>query len=468
MRCVMFVTFMRQFFGACLAGKALGRWNFAVTDLVLPAKNFPQNDEIDLVELLRSLWTQKLLIALIAGTCTFLAGIYAFLATPVYQVQSVMRPALIKDLDELNRTGIYELSPSAALSRIGAALDSYENRLGYFKSNPQLFASLDREGQTLEQAFERFNETSFAMQMPDPKKADTLSPYLGIQLTYPHGIDGVSVVNGLVAHTIQRERERLGRDLQAIIQNRLKNLQLNITSARANYETSKEARIVQLTEADKLKRVVLQDELTALRQQLKTRRENRIQQLGEAIHIAKSLGISKPTTPSALGQDQRVSQGSVVRTEVNNQQIPLYFMGAEALEAERKTLLQRKSDDFTEPRIAEITKELQLLESNRQIEVLKLRENEDLFLTDLAAWHAEEARLRNLRIDTNALQLVTLDQVATEPRRPIKPKKLLILVLGVVLGGMLGVFGALVRHLLRPKQQHAYPLLVDTPGAGSN
>ena len=432
-----------------------------MTDLVFPAKKLPQNDEIDLVELFRSLWSQKLLIVLIAGVCTCTAGLYAFVATPVYQVQSVLRPASIKDLDELNRTGIYELSPSAALSRVGAALDSYENRLDYFKKNLQLFAALQQEGQTLEQAFERFNDESFAMQVPDPKKAETMSPFVGIRLTYQRGLDGVSVVNGLVAHAIQRERELLSRDLQAIIENRLKNLQLSITSARANYETSKEARIVQLTEADKLKRAVLLDELTALRQQLKTRRDNRIQQLGEAIHIAKSLGISKPTTPSALGQDQR-TQGSVVRTEVNNQQIPLYFMGTEALEAERKILLQRKSDDFTEPRIAEITKELQLLKSNRQIEVLKLRENEDLFLADLAAWHAEETRLRNLRIDADALQLVTLDQVATEPRRPIKPKKALIVALGLVLGGMLGVFIALVRHMLRPKQEQAYPLLANS------
>ena len=97
----------------------------------------------------------------------------------------------------------------------------------------------------------------------------------------------------------------------------------------------------------------------------------------------------------------------------------------------------------------EILKELQLLENNRQIEVLKLRENEDLFLTDLAKLREEEARLRNLKVDFDTLQLVTVDQRAVEPSKPIKPKKALILALGLVLGGMLGVFIALVRGMVR-------------------
>jgi LPS O-antigen subunit length determinant protein (WzzB/FepE family) len=158
-----------------------------------------------------------------------------------------------------------------------------------------------------------------------------------------------------------------------------------------------------------------------------------------------------------LGEGERVAQGNVIRTEVNNQQIPLYFMGSEALEAERNALLQRRSDDFTEPRIAQIAKELQLLANNRQIEVLNKRENEDLFLKDLAIWREEATRLRNLNVDVSSLKLVSIDQVALEPLRPIKPKKALILALGLVLGGMLGLFITLLRNVLRraPLRNHS-------------
>lgn len=416
---------------------------------ILPVIHQNTSDEIDLVALFHSLWEQKLLITLMTLLVGMLAAAYAFLATPEYQVQSVLRPALIKDLDALNRTSVYELTPDQAMQRVGAALESYDRRLEFFRANQGLFEALRQPNRSLEQTFESFNRDAFKMLQPDPKKTDSLSAYVGIQLTYPADVNGVALVNGLVEHVLQSERERIAVGLKTLIQNRLNQLELNMAAARASYEASKEAEIAKLLEADSLKRAELQDELKALRQQLKTHRDNRIVQLDEAIHIARSLGIGKPTTPSALGEGERVAQGSVIRTEVNNQQIPLYFMGSEALEAERNTLLQRRSDDFTEPRIAQIAKELQLLTQNRQVEVLNKRENEDLFLKDLATWREESARLRNLQFDVAGLKLVTIDQVALEPLKPIKPKKALILALGLVLGGMLGLFIALLRNMLR-------------------
>jgi LPS O-antigen subunit length determinant protein (WzzB/FepE family) len=409
------------------------------------------NDEIDLVALFQALWAQKLLIVLVTLLVGMLAAAYAFLATPEYQVQSVLRPAVIKDLDALNRTGVYDLTPEQAMQRVGASLESYDSRLEFFRSNQALFEALRQPNRSLEQTFERFNTQAFKMLQPDAKKTDNLSAYVGIQLAYPQGVDGVALVNGLVDFVVERERERIADDLAVMIQNRLNQLDLKVAAARASYEASKESKIAKLQEADNLKRAELQDELKALRQQLKTRRDNRVAQLDEAIRIAKALGINKPATPSSLGEGERVAQGNVIRTEVNNQQIPLYFMGSEALEAERNALLQRRSDDFTEPRVAQIAKELQLLANNRQIEVLNKRENEDLFLKDLAAWREEAARLRSLQVDASNLKLISIDQLAVEPLRPIKPKKALILALGLVLGGMLGLFIALIRNMVRRK-----------------
>lgn len=417
----------------------------AISPVVRPVSS----DEIDLLTLVHSLWQQKAVITLVTLLVGLAAAAYIFFVTPEYQVQSVLRPASIKDLDALNGTGVYSLAPEQALQRVGAALESYESRLEFFRAHEGLFEELREPDRSLEQTFESFNRDAFKMLQPDPKKTDSLSDYVGIQLTYPAGINGVALVNGLVEDVVQSERQRIAADLGTVIQNRLNQLELKITAARASYEASKEAKIAELLEADNLKRAELQDELKALRQQLKTRRDNRISQLDEAIRIAKSLGIGKPTTPSALGEGERAAQGSVIRTEVNNQQVPLYFMGSEALDAERNTLLQRRSDDFTDPRIAQIAKELSLLENNRQVEVLNKRENEDLFLKNLARWREEAARLRNVQFDITDLKLVTVDQMALEPLKPIKPKKVLILTFGLVLGAMLGLFIALLRNIMR-------------------
>jgi LPS O-antigen subunit length determinant protein (WzzB/FepE family) len=97
------------------------------------------SDEIDLFELFHAIWKQKRLVI----GCTILAGLlgvgYAVLAPRVYQVSSVLRPAAINELDALNRSEVYKLPPADALAKVGAQLESYEARLGFFRANPALF-----------------------------------------------------------------------------------------------------------------------------------------------------------------------------------------------------------------------------------------------------------------------------------------------------------------------------------------
>lgn len=325
-------------------------------------------DEIDLFDLLDSIWEQRLVVIATIALAALAAAAYAFLATPMYQVQSVLRPAAIKDLDVINISDLYSLSPEAALRRVGATLESYDARLSFFRENQELFEKILEPGLTLEQSFERFNAKAFHILQSGTKNQNdqSLSPFIGIQLTYPQGLDGVAIVNGLVQHALQIQRQVIADDIAAMVNNRLNQLERRIAVAKAAYETWKDSEIARLREADELKRKRLEDELAALRQTLNTQRQNRIQQLDEAIKIAKALGITRPTTPSALGSSGlRAEQGSVILTEVHNRQLPLYFMGTEALEAERNALLERTSDDFAEPRIAEIQREPQLLERNR-------------------------------------------------------------------------------------------------------
>lgn len=405
------------------------------------------NDEIDLVELFRALWRQKVLIVGITLLVTALAACYAFLATPYFETRTYLRPVPQSNLDQLNETGIYKLTPEEAINRVASGLSSYDNRLDFFMNNQELFPNIRDDSDRLEQAFAEFNEESFEMLFPDPKRTDNRSAFVGLKLTYPEGVAGASVVNAFVAFVLDLERREIAEDVESLISNRLASLEMKIEAQRANYNASKEAKIATLLENDALKRAQLQDELSTLRDELKTRRTNRIQQLNEAISIAESLGIRKPTSPTAMSDLAR-GNTQVIRTEVTNRETPLYFMGTEALTAERDALVGRKSDDFIEPRIAEIQSELAMLENNREVEILRSREGEDLYLSNLAELREEAARLKGIKLDTDRLRLVRLDQPALEPSNPVKPKKAMILALGLVLGGMIGVFVALVRSLV--------------------
>ncbi|WP_082629668.1 Wzz/FepE/Etk N-terminal domain-containing protein [Pseudomonas paralactis] len=413
-----------------------------------PAPPTSPSREIDVVELSQAIWKERKLILAVAIFAILLAAAYAFIATPEYRVTTVLRPSAINALDALNRSEIYRLPPDEALTKVGASLESYETRLGFFREHQKLFKSFEQPGRTLEQSFEAFNRNSVRLLSSDAKKADSLNAYIQMEMNYPKGVDGVAILNGLVDYAITRERNQIAADLDVIVKNRLNEIKGKLDAARSGYNAEKEARIALLTEADALRRAQLQDELKALRIQLKTRRTDRMAQLSEAIGIAKSLGIRKPSTPSSLGESERGEAVSMMRTEINNQQVPLYFMGVDALEAERAALLQRKSDDFTEQRIAQIANELQLLQSNRQIEVLNQRKNEDLFLKGVEPMRAEIARLHNLNMDMGNLQLVAIDKQAVEPTSPIKPNKLLIVILGAFLGVLLGIFSAVCRYFL--------------------
>lgn len=90
-----------------------------------------------------------------------------------------------------------------------------------------------------------------------------------------------------------------------------------------------------------------------------------------------------------------------------------------------------------------------MLATNREIEVLNRRENEDIFLAGVQPIRAEMTRLNNLNIDMSRLKLVTIDQQALEPLSPVKPNRPLVVLIGLFLGAILAVFIALAHHAFR-------------------
>lgn len=433
---------------------------------VPPAASRLHSDEIDLAELVQSLWRQRVLIAVVTGVVTLAALLYALLATPVYQVQSVLRPAQMRDLDMLNATGLYPLDTLNALREVGIGLESYDTRWAFYRDNAGLFEGLREPGVSLEQSFEEFNAKAFTVFWPSQKGDAPQGSFVGIRMEYPEDADGVAILNGLVAHTIEQETQRVRDDLAVMIDNRIAQIERQIDAAQVSYHADTESEIARLEESDALKRQTLEDELAALRLELKTRRLNRIEQLDEAIRIAETLDIELPTTPSSMAGASMAGQtGNVIRTEINNQAIPLYFMGTQALAAERDALQARESDDFAEPRIAQIAKELEILKINRRVAVLKEREEVTRFIEGIAKMRGDIAHLESLRVGLDDMRLVRVDQPAVQPLKPVAPKKKLVVALGLVLGGMLGVMAALMRNLFGARHwrvEAAKPLGLET------
>lgn len=420
-----------------------------VCNVLAPAA--PRNDfsgEIDLLALGRSLWAQRWVVVGATAFAILLSGCYLMLATPMYRTQVILRPVYAQSFDRLNATGLYALNSEQALAQAGVELESYSNRLAFFREYPGLFGVLPGSSSSLGGEFEAFNAKAFKMLYPN-KKDFMHGTYVGMQIEYPEGMDGAAILNNLTARVLSNMSKRVAEELGVLIENRTEQLMRDIEVAKVRYQVQVDAEVAKLKEGDTTRRHVLEDELAALRLELKSRRINRIAVLDEAVRIARKLGIRKPMTPSALSQES--SEKSVIRTEIHNQQLPLFFMGMDALMAEREVLMARESDDFTEPRVAEIVKELELLRNNRWVESLQARGDSELFIEDIGKMQSERARLEGLKLDLDGLQLVQVDQPAVQPAQPFKPRTLLVLSLGVLLGAMLGVFVALLRSFTLKK-----------------
>ena len=411
---------------------------------VVRSPSMAASGEIDLFNVLRTIWRRRLLIVAVGGVCALVGAAVAYNITPVYEASTSLRPVALNQLDALNRTKIYSLPPEAALKRVGATLDSYNARLDFFRSRPDLIDAFQDEGQSVEQAFEDFNREALSVVLADPKKNDMLSDFIGLKMRYEKGINGAAILNDFVDYAIERERSQLSNDVQIILANRLAEVDKKLNSAVSEYEAGNESRIARLEEADAIKRAQLNDELKALRVQLKLRREARLAELEEAIGVARSLGLKKPSTPSLMA-DESAASGNIIRTEVNGRPVPLYFMGTEVLEAERVALRKRTSDDFVEPRIGQIRKELILLSTNRKVQAIKARASEAAFLEGVEGLRVERARLQAIDTQLQGLRLVNVDQRAVPSSKPVKPRKAFIVLIALVGGLMLGTVVALLR-----------------------
>ena len=154
-------------------------------------------------------------------------------------------------------------------------------------------------------------------------------------------------------------------------------------------------------------------EIISLRTIYSRRLQDKIILLEEAYKIAKKLNIQ---TPFVSNLSEKVRSSSMDESL-------LYMRGYEVLRAE--------------------------------IDSLKSRELLDPFISKIRPIQEKISYLDSVEYDVATLEIVNVDAWAAEPERSIKPKKKLVLVLAGLLGGVVGVFLALVFWLLSKRKQNS-------------
>ncbi|MGW8461575.1 LPS O-antigen chain length determinant protein WzzB [Pseudomonas sp. CLCA07] len=158
----------------------------------------------------------------------------------------------------------------------------------------------------------------------------------------------------------------------------------------------------------------IKSRIEVLRESARKLREDRIARLHEALTVADKVGVQAPqvkaSRTSSDGELEQFVDGNL-----------MYMRGAKAIRAE--------------------------------LAVLQSRTNDDPFIAGLRDFENQLDFLSKVSVSPTNVAVFTLDNTAEAPDTPIKPKKALILALGVVLGGMLGVFIALIRSMSAKRRQ---------------
>lgn len=139
------------------------------------------------------------------------------------------------------------------------------------------------------------------------------------------------------------------------------------------------------------------------------RRKDELESLNEDFQIAKKLGIIERNDARDLVSSDKGLSISLNRTK-------RYMEGTKVLQAEISSIKNRKSDD--------------------------------IHIAGLRGLQEQLIKLEAIEIEKGKLQAVTVDKKASVNVEPIRPKRTLIVILSLILGGMLGIFAAFILEFI--------------------
>ncbi|WP_328186510.1 Wzz/FepE/Etk N-terminal domain-containing protein [Marinobacter sp. OP 3.4] len=415
------------------------------------------DDEIDLRDIAWALiegwrWILGTMVAVV-----LLAAIYVFAATPIYSTNIVFAPPT-DGLRSLNSLPGIDYSREEVVGELSVRLSSYENFSRFLEASEEhrnrlvgALQNVEDEAQLPAVQYRLFTENLSVVKMGSGEDDD--DPRRKLTLSFSDRIDGPDFANQYFHWTRETFTDTLVERAQRAIDQTVRRNQSRMEALLDAQKAQVEARIARMQEEDAIRLKQLRDELDAEIASVIASREERIRILQNAEAIASDMGIQRPTTPRDLSPRQ--GNAEVVYAEINaaNSQdgLPLYFMGVDALKAERQVIENNLQQETKTPAIRQLEKQIAILQHNREIEALKARESNAPFSEEYNRLSEENTLLRANQVDKDEVDVTQVISWAYRPGSPDSPKKLLILALSVVLGGMLGIVVLMIARLIRSR-----------------
>lgn len=274
-------------------------------------------DEIDLIELTKLLWNNRLVILL--GTLVFLGlGIaIAFYLPPLYKTHTTAQLPAQADLADYNRAaqldpGLETLTPDQAFLIFIRKIESTNLRLDFF-------------------------ENHYLPEQPNPAPEPAEREQMWANFNKALHINTKTDKN-----LWQAQIEFEGETPQLISRWANEYLLMGIDAARAEI-------LGNMTSAIQTRLKTLDDQIYTLRQAAEQDRQNQIFRLQEALSLANEIGLELPP-----------SSGNLITSFTEEMS---YLRGSKALHAELEILKARQNNDPFIPGLPELLKQKSLLES---------------------------------------------------------------------------------------------------------
>lgn len=372
-----------------------------------------QNDEIDLVELFKGLWQERVTIVICTIVIGLIAGLYAFTAKPVYTASvELLLPnesALnsIKPITPKAQTDAFLYSPDAPLRQQQELINLVQRGNNNTTTEYRSFSS--------EYVFSLFlttlESTNHIKQLIDDQSS-LLTTELQLDFISDDLISNIRKIRTIEYPNTQKKNNALQPNMYALTYEGIDREALRtfiISDIKIAADTTNH--LINTYYMEQLKQVSASNE-----------KQKRIELASLDERIAARQWFLQATHKSNIAQLQE--ELSIAQATENNDAII-------ELTARLQTLQQRNNDLFYDE---------DLLSMQAQKRII----NSDVF--------SNQINSEIIRIDNTPLTLNFFSDVVVSPTNPIKPKKRFILVIGLFLGGILGFMIALGRYVYKTYQ----------------
>lgn len=422
------------------------------------------NDEINLGEVIRGLLGQWKLLVGITAIGTLLAIVIALTLPVVYQPSVTLSLPLASNtaaVDTINKmvgeNSNIPSTPQAIFSHFYNVLRA-ENILANFMQETGYLNKLypdsnEPESVLLAEILEGFqlviNEPSVEKKgayIANPKRV-TLS------IEAEDEAVGVDVLNQYVGYVNKTLVQNAKNNANGIIENKIDLLNKIIARQREQYLQERLLSISKMEQDNEKEIALLEEQITAYLEKSKKNRATRIANAEEALAMAKSLGIMYPTTVDNLAQKgQKEGTIKTAITVVDKQSASLYLQGEKYLSTLIQTLEKRESDEEYLSEINTLREKIHIIKNDQVLVALKKRTSDDPWIPELSIKLAKISSLQSLQPDFSSMISFNLDAPAIVTNEKIKPKRVVIVMTGIIFSFFLALFITLI-HISILKNQ---------------